>query len=125
MCTVLGEHCCTYVNPDKRIEKDLSQIWEKTKILHEVAQDNTSWGFSDLIEKLTPWLPNLAWLKQLFVMTVIVVIRSMALCVIIWCAWWHFQSTGHSYSEWKKNQLRQQLESNEYFEKVLDKEALY
>ena len=25
-CTVLGEHCCTYVNQDKRIEKDLSQI---------------------------------------------------------------------------------------------------
>ncbi|NWU48613.1 ERVV1 protein, partial [Dromas ardeola] len=118
LCTVLGEHCCAYVNQDKRIEKDLSQIWEKTKILHEVAQDNTSWGFGDLIEKLTSWLPNLAWLKQLFIVTIIVAILSMVLCVIIRCAWWYFQSTRDSYSEWKKNQLRRKLESNKYLKKT-------
>ena len=125
LCTVIGEHCCTYVNQDKRIEKDLFQIWEKTKILHEVAQDNTSWGFSDLVERLTSWLPNLTWLKQLFVTTITVMILLIALCVVVRCALGCCQNTGNSYSEWKKYQLRQRLESNKYFEKVLDKESLY
>lgn len=125
LCTVIGEHCCMYINQDKRIEKDLSLIWKQTKLFHEITKDNTAWGFSDLWEKLTSWLPNLKWLKQLFVTAVIIVFISITLCVTVRCGLWCFQSTGASYNEWKKNQLRHKLESNKYFEKILSKETAY
>ncbi|NXE17340.1 ERVV2 protein, partial [Lophotis ruficrista] len=118
LCTAIGEHCCTYVNQEQRIEKDLSKIWEQTKSFHEITRDNISWGFSGLWEKLTSWLPNLTWLKQLFIVTIIIIVLFIMLFMAVRCGFWCFQSTGNSYSNWKKNQLRQRLESNKYFEKV-------
>lgn len=37
--------CCMYVNEAGGIETDLKNIWEKTKILQKVVQDDTLWGF--------------------------------------------------------------------------------
>ena len=34
LCMVINQTCCTYVNQNKRIETDLNEIWEKTKVLH-------------------------------------------------------------------------------------------
>ncbi|MCQ4187538.1 hypothetical protein FK515_28555 [Klebsiella pneumoniae] len=120
LCTAIGEHCCTYVNQEKRIEKNSSKIWEQTKSFHEITRDNISWGF-DLWEKLTSWLPNLTWLKQLFFVTIIIIPLFIILFITVRCGFWCFQITGNSYSNWKKNQLRQRLESNQYFEKVQNK----
>jgi len=42
LCMVINQTCCTYVNQNKKIETDLNKIWGKTKMLHQVAQDDTS-----------------------------------------------------------------------------------
>uniref|UniRef100_A0A8C0C0H1 Envelope glycoprotein n=1 Tax=Buteo japonicus TaxID=224669 RepID=A0A8C0C0H1_9AVES len=125
LCVVINQTCCTYINQNQRIETDLEEIWEKTKILHEVSQDDTSWGLTGILEKLTSWLPNLTWLKQLFVTIIIIILLSVVLCIVVRCGLLCCKSTGDSYSEWKKNQLRRKLETNKYFEKMLDKETMY
>ncbi|NXS97462.1 ERVV2 protein, partial [Jacana jacana] len=104
LCTVIHEHCCTDINQDKRIEKDPFQIWEKTKILHEVAQDDTSWGPENLMTGLTSWLPNLTWLKQLFIIMTGLVVLFIVFCITAQCALWCRQNTGSSCSDWKRNQ---------------------
>lgn len=43
VCTLINISCCMYVNEAGRIEADLKNIWEKTKILHKVVQADTSW----------------------------------------------------------------------------------
>jgi len=40
------------------------------------------------------------------------------------CSLWHCKSTGISYSEWKRNQLRRKLEPNKYFELMLNNDVL-
>ncbi|NXO57352.1 ERVV2 protein, partial [Aramus guarauna] len=116
LCTVINQTCCIYINKQNQIETDLEKIWEKNKILHRVAQDDTSWRFTDLVEKLTSWLPNLTWMKQLFITVIIVILLSIVFCMTVRCALWCFRNTGDSYSEWKRNQPRRKLESNKYFE---------
>ncbi|NXE11392.1 ERVV2 protein, partial [Lophotis ruficrista] len=118
VCTIINVGCCMYVDQSGRISDDLREIRKQAKILHEVTQDDTSWAFSELWEKLTSWLAYLIWLKQLFVTIIAIILLSIILCIAIQCGLWCFQNTGYSYSEWKKNQLRQRLESNNYFEKM-------
>lgn len=60
---------CVYVNKQKQAEA-------------AVAQDDTPWGFTDLVEKLTSWLPKLTWMKQLFITIIMVIVLSMVLCVV-------------------------------------------
>lgn len=48
VCSIINAGCCMYVEQTGQIETDLKNIWEKTKILCEVAQDNTSWVFRDI-----------------------------------------------------------------------------
>jgi len=48
LCMVINQTCCTYINHEKRVETDLNQIWEKTKVLHQVAEGDTSFGFTEL-----------------------------------------------------------------------------
>uniref|UniRef100_A0A8C0HNI8 Envelope glycoprotein n=1 Tax=Buteo japonicus TaxID=224669 RepID=A0A8C0HNI8_9AVES len=125
LCVVINQTCCTYINQNQQIATDIEEIWEKTKILHEASQDDTSWGLTDILEKLTSWLPNLAWLKQFFVTTTIIILLSVVLCIVVRCGFWCSKSTGDSYSEWKNNQLRWELETNKYFERMLDRETMY
>ncbi|NWX52852.1 ERVV2 protein, partial [Steatornis caripensis] len=117
VCILINQSCCTYVNEKQQVETDIRKIWEISKELHLITMDDTSWGFSELWKKLTSWLPNLTWLKQLFVTVIIIILLSIVFCITVWCGLWCFQNTGDSYSERKKNQLRQKLESNKYFEK--------
>ena len=65
VCTVINQSCCVYISKDLRTETDLRKIWEQTKVLHRTSQDDTNWE-EDLWNLLTSWLPNLKWLKQLF-----------------------------------------------------------
>ena len=125
LCVVINQTCCTYINQNQRIETDLEEIWERTKILHEVSQDDTSWGLTGILEKLTSWLPNLTWLKHLFVTIIITILLSVVLCIVVRCGLLCCKSTGDSYSEWKKNQLRRKLETNKYFGRMLDREIMY
>jgi len=124
VCILINQSCCSYLDGRQQVEKDIGKIWELSKELHLIAVDDTSWGFTELWEKLTSWLPNLAWLKQLFVTVLIIILLSIVLCVTVRCGLWCFKSTEDSYSEWKRNQLRRRLESNKYFEKMLNDNVL-
>ncbi|XP_074004904.1 LOW QUALITY PROTEIN: syncytin-2-like [Numenius arquata] len=84
LCAVINQSCCSYANQSGRIEKDLENLIAKTQILHQTAQDDTTFGFSDFWEKLTSWLPNLAWLKQLFILLVAILVRNFS-CVLARC----------------------------------------
>ena len=73
VCTIINQSCCAYINKDLRTETDLRKIWEQTKVLHRTSQDDTNWK-EDLRNLLTSWLPNLGWLKQLFLVCIILVL---------------------------------------------------
>ena len=70
-----------------------------------------------LVEKFTSWLPNFAWLKQLFIACIIMVF--IFVCIVMKCALWLCKSTGSSYEEWKRHELRQKIESGGYFKSPL------
>lgn len=74
-----------YVNEAGGIETDLKNIWEKTKILYKVVQDDTSW-IQELWNKLTSWLPNFFWLKQLLIGIVFLLLLAFLTCVLVQCA---------------------------------------
>ncbi|KAF1601388.1 Endogenous retrovirus group V member 2 Env polyprotein, partial [Eudyptes chrysolophus] len=118
MCAVINSSCCSYIDQSKRIETDIKQIWQQAQLLHQVSQDDTSWGFSELWEKLTSWLPNFTWLKQLFMAVIMLIILGMLICCILQCFMWMYKRTGNTYEEWKKHKLRQNIESGKYFTKT-------
>ncbi|KAF1485859.1 Syncytin-2, partial [Megadyptes antipodes antipodes] len=53
VCIMINTSCCTYVDQSGRVSTDLQVIWDQTKILHQVTQDNTSWGFEEVWNRLT------------------------------------------------------------------------
>ncbi|XP_071412245.1 syncytin-A-like [Pithys albifrons albifrons] len=81
VCKVINTSCCSYIDQSGRIEKDLAAIRKQTKILHQVTLDNVSLGLDDVFHKLTSWLPNWTWMKQLF----LVVIYIISVCIIAYC----------------------------------------
>ncbi|NXV98074.1 ERVV2 protein, partial [Calonectris borealis] len=115
MCAVINRGCCSYVDLSKRIETDIKQIWQQSKLLHQVSQDNTSWVFSELWEKLTSWLPDLTWLKRLFIFVLMFIILGLLVYCMLQCFMWMYKQTGNSYEEWKKHKLRQRIENGKYF----------
>ncbi|NXK16457.1 ERVV2 protein, partial [Arenaria interpres] len=115
LCAVINQSCCSYVNQNGRIEKDLQNIIAKTQILHQVSQDNTSSGFSDLWEKLTSWLPNFAWLKQLFALLITIIFLGLTVCILVRCFICCTKGAADEYVQWKKHQLREKVESQTYF----------
>ncbi|XP_071657739.1 endogenous retrovirus group V member 2 Env polyprotein-like [Patagioenas fasciata] len=123
VCVVINQGCCSYINQEKRVETDIQKIWKQSQILHRITLDETSWGFSELWEKLTSWLPNLASLCSLFAALVGILVLGILICIMMKCFLWCCQSTGDTYSNWKRHQLRQKLESNKYFEKELNRES--
>ncbi|NXK29664.1 ERVV2 protein, partial [Arenaria interpres] len=115
VCTVINTSCFMYIDQSGRVATDIKGIRGHMQILHGVTQDDTSWGFSEIWERLTSWLLNLAWLKQLFVTIIMLVILFLTLCLMIKCAFKCCLKMGDSYSKWKRHRLRQKLESNKYF----------
>ncbi|NXN44942.1 ERVV1 protein, partial [Rhinoptilus africanus] len=118
LCAVSNQSCCTYINQEKRVETDMQKIREKTQILHQMAQHDTSLGFSELWEKLTSWLPNLIWLKQLFIACIMLIVLGLLVCGVLQCFMWMCKQTSSKYEEWKKHKLRQNIESDKYFAKT-------
>lgn len=121
VCTVVNTSCCTYVDQSGRISTDLQDIWQQTQVLHEVTKDDTTWGFQELWEKLTAWLPNLQWLKQAFIIIVAIVILGLLTCISARCVLFFSQHTVGSYEAWKKNKIKHQVETGKYFSKTLNR----
>lgn len=64
--------------------KDLT-IWDKTQTLHQITLGNASCKFKEIEDKLTAWLPNLSWLKQLFVTVICLVMFLFTDCITRYC----------------------------------------
>ncbi|XP_069724116.1 syncytin-2-like [Phaenicophaeus curvirostris] len=120
VCTIINTSCCMYIDRSGRIATDLSEIWEQTKVLHEVTKDDTTWGFQEVWETLTSWLPNLQRLKQAFIAIIVIVILVILVCISVKCVLSCGQRTTESYEAWKKNKLKHQVETGRYFIKTLD-----
>ncbi|XP_054246936.1 endogenous retrovirus group V member 2 Env polyprotein-like [Indicator indicator] len=118
LCTIVNDSCCTYVNEEKKIEMDLHKIWEQSKVFHEVSRDDISYGFSNLWEKLTSWMPNIFWLKQLLVGIVMIIILIVLIVVLIKVIMCIGKSDVKSYERYKNDKLRHELETGNYFKKI-------
>lgn len=103
VCTIVNTSCCVYVDQSHRITTDLHEIWEQTKILHEVTKDNTSWGFEEIWEVLTSWLPNLKWLKQLFMIIVSIIILVALIWILVKCIILCNKETVKNYKKYMEN----------------------
>ena len=119
VCLIINQSCCSYINQGKRIETDMTQIWQQSNILHQITQDNTSLGFTNLWEKLTSWLPDLTWLKQLFIACVLIIILGILICCMLQCFMWICKYASNHYEDWKRHQLHKKVESGAYFAKTL------
>ncbi|XP_074003874.1 endogenous retrovirus group V member 1 Env polyprotein-like [Numenius arquata] len=120
VCLIINQSCCSYINQEKIIETDVSRIWHQSKVLHQVSQDDASLGFSNPWERLASWLPNLTWLRQLFVVVIMIIVLGLLVCCMLQCVMWMCKQTGNTYEEWKKHKLRQNIESGKYFAKTLN-----
>ncbi|NXS80697.1 ERVV2 protein, partial [Erpornis zantholeuca] len=122
VCTSINTSCCTYINQPGQITTDIHTIWQHAKILHEVTKDDTSWSThlwdtrlgSLLGFQKFPTLPNLNWLKQLFIGMLLGII-ILCTCVFSQCFLRCCQRTTISYDDWKKYKLRHRVERETYF----------
>ncbi|NXW93294.1 ERVV2 protein, partial [Alopecoenas beccarii] len=105
VCTLINTNCCTYIDKSKEIETDIQKIWEHAEVLHQVAQDDTTRGFQELWEKLTSWLLNFGWLKQLFVLVIMLIVLGLLICILLRCFLCCTKGAMDSYTQWKKHQL--------------------
>jgi len=55
------------------------------KDLNSVYNYDTSFRFTELWNKLTIWLPNFAWLKQLFTACVVLLFLGIFICYVVSC----------------------------------------
>ena len=85
VCTVINTSCCMYVDQSGRISIDLEEIWKQTRVLHEISKDDLSWSFSEIWNKLTSWLPNFQWLKQVFIALITLVVLGIFVCMLFRC----------------------------------------
>ncbi|NXH84173.1 ERVV2 protein, partial [Edolisoma coerulescens] len=116
VCTVINTSCCSYVDLNKRIETDLQTIWDKTQILHQITLDDTSWGLKEIWDKLTAWLPNLSWLKQLFIIVIFVITLLFTVCISSYCCMILCTWNRNAYAQWQKHKLRNKREKGTYIQ---------
>uniref|UniRef100_A0A8C3K6K4 Uncharacterized protein n=1 Tax=Calidris pygmaea TaxID=425635 RepID=A0A8C3K6K4_9CHAR len=116
VCAMINTSCCAYVDQSGRVATDIKNIRDQIGILHDVTQDDIGWGFFEVWKNLTSWLPNLKWVKQLLITVIVLAILFTIIVLMIKCAF--TCNTRNSYGEWKRNRLRQKLESNKYFKNV-------
>ncbi|XP_074898255.1 LOW QUALITY PROTEIN: syncytin-2-like [Buteo buteo] len=119
VCTVINMSRCMYIDQSGRISTGLEEIWKQTKILYEITKDDLSWGFRELWDKLTSWLPNFGWLKQIFIMVIILMTLGMIVCIMLKCFVWCCQGMVENYGSWKRNKIRHQVETGRYFTQSL------
>ncbi|NXE02526.1 ERVV2 protein, partial [Chaetorhynchus papuensis] len=114
VCTLINTGCCTSIDQSGQITTDIHTIWQHAKILHEVTKDETSWS-THLWDTLRSWLPNLNWLKQLFMGILLLGITILCTCIFSQCFLWCCQRTTMSYDDWKRYKLRHGVERGTYF----------
>nr|XP_047912644.1 uncharacterized protein LOC125181739 [Anser cygnoides] len=119
VCTLINTSCCNYVDESREIEINIQKIWEDAKGLHQVSRDGATCGLQELWDKLTSWLPNFAWLKQLFALFILLIILGILICLLLKCFMFCSKNVLTDYESWKKHQLRQKTESGKYFRKCL------
>ncbi|XP_072715660.1 endogenous retrovirus group V member 2 Env polyprotein-like [Ciconia boyciana] len=124
VCMIINTSCCAYINKDKQIEADLNALREKARIFQEVSSDDTSLGLRDLWDKLTSWLPNFGWLKQLLIGFITLAILGIFVCVFLKCFLWCHRNSAETYSDWKRNKIRHQVERGRYFTQTLEKDEM-
>ncbi|NXD72287.1 ERVV2 protein, partial [Eolophus roseicapillus] len=117
VCSVINDSCCSYIDQSGRITADLKEMWKQVKIFHEVAQDDTSWGFEEIWEKLT-WVPNLSWLRQLFLTVLVIIGMVLITYITVQCSFWCCKQSIMNYEEWKRNKIKHQVETGKYFRKL-------
>ncbi|NXI39418.1 ERVV2 protein, partial [Galbula dea] len=115
VCTLVNASCCTYIDESNKIETDIQTIWTHAKILHSVTSDNTSFGLSNLWDTLTSWLPNLIWLKHLFIASLMITVIALLVYCFSRCFFCMFRDTHSSYADWKKYTLREKIQNGQYF----------
>uniref|UniRef100_A0A8C8S7K0 Envelope protein syncytin-Car1 n=2 Tax=Pelusios castaneus TaxID=367368 RepID=A0A8C8S7K0_9SAUR len=86
VCATLNSTCCVFLDQTGRIETDVHVIQNKIRLLHQISTDDTSWGFKNLWDTLTSWLPNLGWLKHLFVICLTLLIFGFLFCCCLHCS---------------------------------------
>ncbi|NXS11646.1 ERVV2 protein, partial [Neodrepanis coruscans] len=111
VCTLIDTSCCMYINQNQKVSVNLQNIWVQTKTLY---QNDTPWAFRELWEALTSWLPNLAWLRQLFMATIIIIISGVVVYTSVGCFKCVYARTGDRYVKWKRHRLRWKIESGKY-----------
>ena len=85
MCTKINHTYCVYVDETQRIETDVHKLWEQIKVIRQVTLEDTSFRFTELWSKLTSWLPNFVWLKQLFMACVVLLFLGIFICYVVSC----------------------------------------
>lgn len=85
VCTVVNTSCCMYIDQSGRVSTDLEEIWKQTRVLHEIGKDNLSWSFGEIWNKLTSWLPNFQWLKQVFIVLMVLLAIGVFVCMLFRC----------------------------------------
>ncbi|NWR56988.1 ERVV1 protein, partial [Bucorvus abyssinicus] len=118
VCAVINSSCCSYIDQSNHVNTDLEEIWKQVKILHEVMKDDTSWGFEEIWNKLTSWLPNFTGLKHVVVTVLGIEILLFATCAMIRCSFWCCKRSIENYDGWKRNKMKHQVETGKYFEKL-------
>lgn len=113
VCSVINDSYCSYIGQSGRITTDL-KMWKQVKIFHEVAQDDTYWGFEKIWE-------NIMGTQCLLIGTAVFTCIGnrngfdymyngpMILLVL--------QSL-MNYEEWKRNKIKHQAETGKYFRKL-------
>ncbi|NWX29330.1 ERVV2 protein, partial [Notiomystis cincta] len=117
VCTLVNSRCCTYVDNGGKISTDSHTIGKHAKMLHEVTKDDTMWT-TDLWEALTSWLPDLNWLKQLFMGILAIILFLLFTGMYVQCVWWCCPPTSGSYSDWKIYKIRYKIEKGTYFKEA-------
>ncbi|NXD64395.1 ERVV2 protein, partial [Eolophus roseicapillus] len=117
VCSVINYSCCSYADQSRRITTDLKEIWKQFKVFHEVAQDNTSWRFEEIWKKLTSWLPNFSWLKQLYISVLMIIVVIFITGISVQCFFWCCKQS-MNYEEWKRKRIKHQVEMGKYFRKT-------
>lgn len=105
-CTGLSEMCCFNLSDhSESIHKKLERMKNNTQQITANVNPILEELGGLLGEKFTSWLPNFAWLKQLFIACIIMVFLFIFVCIAMECALWLCKSTGSSYEEWKRHEL--------------------
>ncbi|NWH26980.1 ERVV2 protein, partial [Grus americana] len=115
VCATTNISCCMYIDQNGTIS---TEIRRQSEVLHKITKDDTSWGFEEIWHKLTSWLPNLTWLRQLFGFVLLIGLMIILTCVLIQCAFWCSRRTSGEYANWKRNKIRHAVEPGKYFKRT-------